>query len=470
MKPLNRENTHTASDRPVKILQFGTGNFLRGFIDWAVDILNEKTDFNGDIQIVQPHGKSPATALNEQEGLYHVITRGFQNGKVIDEVRLITSVRSAINPYLEYESFLALADKPELRLMVSNTTEAGIYFDPKDKQPEDVPVSFPGKLTALLYRRFSVFQGDPSKGLIHLPCELIEQNGQKLKETILQYARLWNLGTAFESWVNDHNIFCNTLVDRIVPGYPQEDAQEMVERIGYKDDLMVMTEPFHLWIIEGPQSLEREFPISQTGLDIYFADDLTPYRTRKVRILNGAHTAMVPLAYLKGLRTVREAVEDPFIGDFLTHTIYSEIAPTLDLPKEELEKFAQDVIERFKNPFIKHLLKDIALNSVSKFQVRILPSLLEYYRRKNELPEHLVLSFAALIVFYRGNYAGQSFPVRDTPEVVDFLQEVWENKDSHTIATRVLAQTAFWQQDLNSIAGLTDLLADKISVLLSEEN
>src|SRR5690606_13223691 len=205
-------------------------------------------------------------------------------------------------------------------------------------------------------------------------------------------------------------------------------------------------------------------------LDIYFADDLTPYRTRKVRILNGAHTAMVPLAYLKGLRTVREAVEDPFIGDFLTHTIYSEIAPTLDLPKEELEKFAQDVIERFKNPFIKHLLKDIALNSVSKFQVRILPSLLEYYRRKNELPEHLVLSFAALIVFYRGNYAGQSLPVRDTPEVVDFLQEVWENKDSHTIATRVLAQTAFWQQDLNSIAGLTDLLADKISVLLSEEN
>src|SRR5690606_32624001 len=204
MKPLNRQNANTTSDRPIKILQFGTGNFLRGFIDWAVDILNEKTDFNGDIQIVQPHGKSPATALNEQEGLYHVITRGFQNGKVIDEVRLITSVRSAINPYLEYESFLALADKPELRLMVSNTTEAGIYFDPKDEQPDMAPASFPGKLTGLWHRRFFGFQGDPSKGLIHLPWELIEQNGQKLKETILQYARLWNLGTAFESWVNDH--------------------------------------------------------------------------------------------------------------------------------------------------------------------------------------------------------------------------------------------------------------------------
>lgn len=469
MKPLNRQNANTTSDRPIKILQFGTGNFLRGFIDWAVDILNEKTSFNGDIQIVQPHGKSPATALNAQEGLYHVITRGFQNGKVVDEVRLINSVRPAINPYLEYDSFLALADNPELRFMISNTTEAGIYFDPKDGHPDTVPASFPGKLTALLYRRFTIFKGEASKGLIHLPCELIEQNAQKLKATILQYAKLWSLGSAFESWINEHNVFCNTLVDRIVPGYPQEDAQEMTERIGFKDDLMVMTEPFHLWIIEGPQSLEQEFPIGQTGLDIYYADDLTPYRTRKVRILNGAHTAMVPLAYLKGLRTVREAVEDPFIGDFLTRTIHNEIIPTLDLPKEELEKFAQDVIERFKNPFIKHQLKDIALNSVSKFQVRVLPSLLGYYDRKKELPEHLVLSFAALIVFYRGRYGNEALPMRDTPEVTEFFKEVWESGNSHSIASRVLANTTFWQQDLNSIAGLTDLLAEKINGLLSED-
>src|SRR5690606_3952116 len=314
-----------------------------------------------------------------------------------------------------------------------------------------------------------IFKGEASKGLIHLPCELIEQNAQKLKATILQYAKLWSLGSAFESWINEHNVFCNTLVDRIVPGYPQEDAQEMTERIGFKDDLMVMTEPFHLWIIEGPQSLEQEFPIGQTGLDIYYADDLTPYRTRKVRILNGAHTAMVPLAYLKGLRTVREAVEDPFIGYFLTRTIHNEIIPTLDLPKEELGKFAQDVIERFKNPFIKHQLKDIALNSVSKFQVRVLPSLLGYYDRKKELPEHLVLSFAALIVFYRGRYGNEALPMRDTPEVTEFFKEVWESGNSHSIASRVLANTTFWQQDLNSIAGLTDLLAEKINGLLSND-
>lgn len=469
MKLLDKQNASITSDRPVRILQFGTGNFLRGFIDWAVDILNEKTSFNGDIQIVQPHGKSPATALNAQGGLYHVITRGFQNGKVVDEVRLISSVRPAINPYLEYESFLALADNPELRFMISNTTEAGIYFDPKDGHPDAVPASFPGKLTALLYRRFTFFKGEASKGLIHLPCELIEQNAQKLKATILQYAKLWSLGSAFESWINEHNVFCNTLVDRIVPGYPQEDAQEMTERTGFKDDLMVMTEPFHLWIIEGPQSLESEFPINQTGLDIYFAEDLSPYRTRKVRILNGAHTAMVPLAYLRGLRTVREAVEDPYIGDFLNKAIYQEVIPTLDLPQDELEKFAQDVVERFKNPFIKHELKDIALNSVSKFQVRVLPSLLGYYDRKKELPEHLVLSFAALIVFYRGRYGNEAMPVRDTPEVTEFFKEVWENGNSHSIASRVLANAALWQEDLNSIAGLTDLLTEKISGLLSDD-
>ncbi len=469
MKLLNRANANISQERPIKILQFGTGNFLRGFVDWAVDLLNQKSAFNGDIQIVQPHGKSPATALNEQEGLYHVITRGFKDGQVVEEERLITSVRSAINPYLEYEKFLALADNPDLRLMVSNTTEAGIYFDAQDRERESVPASFPGKLTALLYRRFSVFQGDPTKGLIHLPCELIEQNGQKLKETILQYADLWSLGQQFKNWVHQHNTFCNTLVDRIVPGFPQERTQEIENKIGFEDQQMVMAEPFHLWIIEGPQSLEQEFPIGQTGLDIFYAADLTPYRTRKVRILNGAHTAMVPLAYLRGLRTVREAVEDPFIGDFLKQTIYDEIIPTLDLPQEELEKFAQDVVERFKNPYIKHQLKDIALNSVSKFQVRVLPSLLEYHRRKNELPEGLVLSFAALIVFYRGRYGNEALPVRDTPEVVDFFKEVWKDENSGPIATKVLAQTAFWKQNLNNIEGLSDLLAEKISILLSNQ-
>lgn len=470
MKLLNRQNANITSDRPIKVLQFGTGNFLRGFVDWVIDILNEKTDFHGDVQIVQPHGRLPAAELQAQEGLFHVITRGLQNAEVVETERLITSVRPAINPYLEYDQFLALADNPELRFMVSNTTEAGIFFDPQDSRGENVPVSFPGKLTALLHRRFVFFDGDPSKGLIHLPCELIEQNGQKLKQTILQYSELWSLGDEFEDWIIRHHSFCNTLVDRIVPGFPQENTEAIQQKIGFKDDLMVTAEPFHLWVIEGPESLEKELPVSRTGLDIHFVKDLSPYRTRKVRILNGAHTAMVPLAYLKGLRTVREAVEDSFIGEFLSKAIYNEIIPTLDLSKEELEKFAQDVIERFKNPFIKHQLKDIALNSISKFQVRVLPSLIEYYRQNKELPENLVMSFAALMVFYRGRYNGEELPVRDTEEVLAFFQQAWQNDDIETFIATVLSNTSLWNNDLSEIKGLSGELKENLLTLLEQEN
>ena len=470
MKLLNRQNANITSDRPIKVLQFGTGNFLRGFVDWVIDILNEKTDFHGDVQIVQPHGRLPAAELQAQEGLFHVITRGLQNAEVVETERLITSVRPAINPYLEYDQFLALADNPELRFMVSNTTEAGIFFDPQDSRGENVPVSFPGKLTALLHRRFVFFDGDPSKGLIHLPCELIEQNGQKLKQTILQYSELWSLGDEFEDWIIRHHSFCNTLVDRIVPGFPQENTEAIQQKIGFKDDLMVTAEPFHLWVIEGPESLEKELPVSRTGLDIHFVKDLSPYRTRKVRILNGAHTAMVPLAYLKGLRTVREAVEDSFISEFLSKAIYNEIIPTLDLSKEELEKFAQDVIERFKNPFIKHQLKDIALNSISKFQVRVLPSLIEYYRQNKELPENLVMSFAALMVFYRGRYNGEELPVRDTEEVLAFFQQAWQNDDIETFIATVLSNTSLWNNDLSEIKGLSGELKENLLTLLEQEN
>jgi len=470
MKLLNRQNANITSDRPIKVLQFGTGNFLRGFVDWVIDILNEKTDFHGDVQIVQPHGRLPAAELQAQEGLFHVITRGLQNAEVVETERLITSVRPAINPYLEYDQFLALADNPELRFMVSNTTEAGIFFDPQDSRGENVPVSFPGKLTALLHRRFVFFDGDPSKGLIHLPCELIEQNGQKLKQTILQYSELWSLGNGFEDWIIRHHSFCNTLVDRIVPGFPQENTEAIQQKIGFKDDLMVTAEPFHLWVIEGPESLEKELPVSRTGLEIHFVKDLSPYRTRKVRILNGAHTAMVPLAYLKGLRTVREAVEDSFIGEFLSKAIYNEIIPTLDLPTEELEKFAQDVIERFKNPFIKHQLKDIALNSISKFQVRVLPSLTEYCRQNKELPENLVMSFAALMVFYRGRYNGEALPVRDTEEVLAFFQQAWQNDDIETFVATVLSNTSLWNNDLSEIKGLSGELKENLLTLLEQEN
>lgn len=469
MRPLNRETAPSFNRRPIKVLQFGTGNFLRGFVDWVIDILNEKTDFNGDIIIVQPHGKSPAKILKSQQGLYHVLIRGFQNGQIVEEDRLITSVSNVVNPYLEYDDYLSLAENPDLRFVISNTTEAGIFFDPNDIDKKVVPGSFPAKLTALLYRRFTFFEGSKTKGLIIIPCELIENNGGKLKEAILQYADLWNLPQDFINWIQNHNTFCNTLVDRIVPGFPQENTKEIQDKIGFKDELMVMAEPFHLWVLEGPELLEREFPAGEVGLEVKFVKDLGPFRQRKVRILNGGHTALVPLAYLYGLRTVREAVEDEYIGAFLEKTIQEEIIPTLDFSQNELDQFAHDVLERFKNPFIHHKLSAIALNSIAKFQVRVLPSLLEYVDRKNELPENLLRSFAALMVFYKGSYQGEEIPVRDTEEVIVFFKEAWAKEEISVMAEDILSNESLWKMDLNTVPHLTSRLTEEIRLLLKRD-
>lgn len=470
MKPLNRTTAQITSDRKIKVLQFGTGNFLRGFVDWVIDILNEKSAFDGDIQIVQPHGKTPAIMLNSQEGLYHVLTRGFQNNRVVDESRLISSVRGAINPFLDYGDYLKLAENPELRFVVSNTTEAGIVFDSRDADREQAPLTFPGKLTALLYRRFVYFEGKGDKGLILIPCELIEDNGVKLKEAVLQYAGLWRLPEDFTRWVTDRNIFCNTLVDRIVPGFPEEDSETIQQSLGYKDELMVVAEPFHFWAIEGPAAVAAEFPADTVGLDIVFVKDLKPYRERKVRILNGAHTTLVPLAYLKGFRTVREAVEDKSMGDFIKSAIQEEIIPTLDLPKEELDQFASDVLERFKNPFIRHMLSAIALNSISKWQVRVLPSLLEYVKRKDTLPLRLVQAFAALIVFYRGRYKGEDLPVKDSAEITAFFIQAWQKRETAEMVEEILAHKTLWGRDLNTVSGLKARLTREVEELLDREN
>ena len=470
MQRLNRQAVQNIPQRPIKVLQFGTGNFLRGFVDWVIDNLNEQTDFNGDIQIIQPHGKSPHRDLIDQEGLYHVLIRGFQHGSLVQENRLITSVQSTINPHLEYQEYLNLADNPDLEFVVSNTTEAGIYVDDKDSDYQTCPRSFPGKLTTLLYRRYTVFSGATDKGLSIIPCELIEDNGGKLKATVLQYSRKWGLSEGFERWVESSLIFCNTLVDRIVPGFPEESSGEIQKELGFEDKLIVMAEPFHFWAIEAPESLKDAFPAGKVKeLDVKFVDDLAPYRERKVRILNGAHTTIVPLAYLRGLRTVRETVEDAYMGGFLEAAIQQEIIPTLDLPEEELKEFAHSVIERFKNPFIKHLLSAIALNSISKFKVRVLPSLLEYVKREEKLPEHLVRSLAALIVFYRGNYGGEDLPVKDTPEVMEFFQRAWANDTTTTLVQAILANISLWEKDLNKIEGLKDKLTEEIDRLLEQE-
>ncbi|HEY9046328.1 MAG TPA: tagaturonate reductase [Ohtaekwangia sp.] len=451
---LNRQTASIPQTRPVKVLQFGEGNFLRAFVDWIIDILNEKTDFNGAVEIVQPISKGMATMVNDQDGLYHVVLNGIQQGQTVSETRLITCVAGAFNPYDDFQHFLKTAENPHLQFIISNTTEAGITFSANDTAAGTLADTFPGKITQLLYHRFIYFHGAADKGLALIPCELIEKNGDTLKQTILQYIDLWKLPEAFKQWVLTENTFCNTLVDRIVPGFPKDTIRSIQESVGYEDNLVVTAEPFHLWVIEATDGVHAAFPADKADLQVKFVKDLTPYRTRKVRILNGAHTALVPVAYLRGLRTVRESVEDSYAGEFIRQAIFEEIIPTLDLPQEELQQFANDVIERFQNPFIRHELISIALNSISKYKVRVLPSVLEYYKRKGQLPERLLFSLAALIRFYKGEVKREAIPLNDTPEILEFFKKAWSTNNPVQVVKATLANKAFWDQDLTQIPGL----------------
>lgn len=460
------KSTHPTKHRPVKILQFGNGNFLRGFTDWMIEKANQSEVFNGDIHIVQVHSKSANNPMKDQDCLFHVIEKGLKKGELVQESTLVTCVAGITNVFEDYEEYLKLGENPYLRFVVSNTTEAGIVFDPKDSSVESISKTFPGKLTALLYHRFKTFNGDTSKGLIFLPCELIEGNGGALKECIQKYISYWKLPAGFSEWIDWQNTFCNTLVDRIVPGFPKESIEEIQQKIGYKDDMAVMVEPYHFWAIEGADMLKEKFPMDKAGLNVKFVDNLAPFRTQKVRILNGGHTAMVPYGYLKGLRTVREAVEDPEIGAFLKEAIYNEIIPTLDMPQEELEQFAADVLERFANPFIVHELKSIALNSISKFKVRVLPSLLAYYGLNKVWPDKLILSFAALLVFYKGNYHGQETPVNDNPTLMAEFKSAWELGSTQETVAKLLSERTYWGEDLSGYEGLVEAVTEAVDSLI----
>lgn len=464
LKLLNRSNGgKTIPVRPVKVLQFGSGNFLRGFADWIIDVMNEKTDFNGAVQIIQ--SVSQDNALNDQEGLYHVVVNGLKNNKPFTETRLVSCVIGAMSPDKNMAAFLKLAENPDLEFVISNTTEAGIVVKETEQSVQQLSATFPGKLTQLLYHRFQFFKGN--KPLITIPCELIANNGEELKKAILVYARQWNLQAAFIKWINQ-NIFCNTLVDRIVPGAPKENLQEIKQRIGFDDKLIVTAEPFHLWVIEGPEIVKQKFPANKAGLDVKFVSDHNPYRTRKVRILNGAHTVLVPIAYLYGLRTVKESVENDFTGPFVKKVIYEEIIPTLDLPKEDLKQFADDTIERFLNPFIRHELITIALNSISKFKYRVVPTILEYHSRTGRLPKHILLSLAALILYYRGEWRGTAIKLQDTPDVLEFFKTVWNTDHSLQVVYPVLSNVNLWGTDLTQLPGLSKAVAESIQYLESE--
>lgn len=469
MKRLNRYSANTHPLFPNRIMQFGGGNFLRGFVDWMIDVYNEKTDAQLGILVVKPTERGDYRSWREQEGLFHVLTKGIRNGELVDEKHLVKCVSQIIHPYLEFDSFLASAKSPNLRYIISNTTENGIRFSKKDFSTDMPPKEFPAKLALWLYARFDHFKGAKNAGCILLPTELLEDNGDKLKHCILQYAEKWKLGVDFEKWIEESNIFCNSLVDRIIPGVGKDEQKAARKSVGFEDEMITQGEPYHLWAIEAPQSVREELPLDKIGLNIIYTDDLTPYRTSKVRILNGAHTSMVPVGYLAGIDTVREAVEDEVIGKFIRQAIFEEIIPSLNLPEVDVEKFAGDVLDRFKNPFIKHRLISISLNCVSKYKTRVLPSVLAFQKEKGHLPKALVFSLAALIRFYKGTRSGEPISLNDAPEVIDFFKKLWSSEsDFSKITNAVLGNTDLWAMDLTEVEGLEVMVSDLLKMIETE--
>lgn len=474
-KTLEEQNYqgYLLKEAPERILQFGEGNFLRAFVECWIDKMNEKAGFNTKVVICQPIGSASfvVNKLKEQEGLYTLILRGNENGTKVDDRRVISCVSKCLNTYQEYDKVLAYAESEEIRFVVCNTTEAGIQYVPSC-QFTDVPAdSYPGKLTQWLYRRYQKFGQEKGKGIVILACELIDNNGKELEKCVNQYVDQWELGEGFKTWLAEECVFCSTLVDRIVPGYPRADAAAICEELGYQDDLLDVGEVFGLWVIEGPEWLKKELPFAEAGLPVIICDDHKPYKQRKVRILNGAHTSMVLGAYLAGQDIVRDCMNDEVIRDFMNKTIYDEIIPTLTLPEDELREFAASVTDRFNNPFVDHALMSISLNSTSKWKARVMPSLKGYLAKTGKLPKCITASFAFYIAFYNGQTLTEEglvgsrgtndYIIKDDRDILEFYA-AHKDDSAADLVHAVCTNTAFWDEDLTQIPGFE---AEVISTL-----
>lgn len=471
MQTLNRQN-FPGRQYTDRVIQFGEGNFLRAFIDWQLDLLNEHTDLDAGVVVVRPIDTDFPPSLSTQDGLYTTIIRGLnEQGDAVRQSRVIRSVNREINVYRQFDDYLALAHDANIRFVFSNTTEAGISFNDGDRLQDAPPQSYPAKLTRLLYERFCHFDGAADKGWVLIPCELIDYNGDALREMVLRYADLWALPAEFVHWLNDSNTFCSTLVDRIVTGYPRDEVQALQTELGYQDTFLDTAEYFYLFVIQGPAWLAQALRLDKLNLNIRIVDDIKPYKERKVAILNGAHTALVPVAWLAGLDTVGAAMNDAQISAFVAKTIAEEIVPVLDLPHDELISFAEAVQGRFRNPFIQHQLLSIALNGMTKFRTRILPQLLAYRQQHGKLPARLTFALAALIAFYRGERNGESYPLQDDKSWLDRYQTLWSGVTAGTtplgeLVETVLSDTGHWQQDLLQVPGLAKQVEQQLQAIL----
>lgn len=455
-------------ERKIKIMQFGEGNFLRAFVEWIIQDLNDKHAIESDVVLVQPMPFGRVKELAEQDGLYTLRLEGIDGGKKVKNSQVINVVGDCLNPFTDYEKFLKYGESEDLEVIISNTTEAGIAVDPTDTDFSVCPKSYPGKLLALLKRRYDKFKGDKNKGLCIIPCELIDNNGDELYRCLTELAKINKMDKKFVEWVQTACHFTSTLVDRIVPGYPKNEIEDIQKETGYIDNNVVKGEIFHLWVLKKEPRIQKVFPADSTGLNVIFADDIKPYKQRKVKILNGSHTAMVPVAYLCGIDTVGEAVNDPTIGKFVRDFVFDEVNPTIDLPQDQMTAFANSVIERYQNPFIRHELMSIALNSTTKFKTRLLPTLLDYVRIKGELPLHLVFAYAALVLFHKGKRGAEDIKLADDPAYLAKWKELWAsfNGDYSALAKNALAWTEAWGMDMNTIhPDLTATVAKYLSAM-----
>ncbi len=469
-------------DAQVKVLQFGEGNFLRAFVDYFFDISNEKAGFDGKVALVQPIAQGLTKLINDQEGLYTLYLRGSENGEKVDLKRVISAVDCCLNPYekTDFDKMMEIATSDSLDIIVSNTTEAGIAYDPSCKF-DDVPASsFPGKLTQVLYARYKAGK----KGVVVLSCELIDNNGKELLKCVNSYIEQWELGDEFKAWVNNDNIFCSTLVDRIVPGRirDEKEIQKLEAENGYHDELIDVGEIFGVWIIEGPKELEDRLPFKKAGVNVHVVPDVMPYKHRKVRILNGAHTGFVLGAYLAGQNIVRDCMQNENIAGFMNKMLNDEVIPTLvdHLDKNDLDEFASAVKDRFNNPFVNHELMSISLNSTSKWKARNMPSFLQYIEKNGELPVCLTMSLAAYIAFYSNDIseltdaglickrpAGNTYTVSDDRWALEFYYE-HRNDSEEELVRAVLGNKKMWDRDLNDIEGLTDAVVKDLKKIRTE--
>jgi tagaturonate reductase len=473
MQTLNRTNFNKNKYK-TKIMQFGEGNFLRAFVDWQIDKLNETSNFDAGVAIIRPIDYDALPLLNVQDGLYTTVIRGInEQGETVADQCIISCINEEIPVYKEYDKYIALAENPDLKIIFSNTTEAGIEYISEDKLTDKPAKAFPAKLTQWLYHRFNHFNGAADAGMVIIPCELIDYNGEKLKEIVMQYCRLWLLESEFVDWLENANHFCSSLVDRIVTGFPRDEHEELQQQFGYLDNFVVTAEYFHLFVIQGPAHLAELLCLEGSDLNIKIVDDISPYKQRKVAILNGAHTALVPLAYMANIDTVGDALQSPLLEKYLTELIFNEIIPTLDLPADELNSFAHDVLNRFRNPYICHLLMSISLNSMTKFKTRLLPQLLTYIETNNAVPPMIANAIAGQILFYRGKRDEQAIELSDSEQWLEQFKASWAKYDHSLISveqlvTEVLSADWHWEQDLTQVAGLSQTVTTQLSAMLDQ--